>query len=34
MIADLAPGDPIELRIIRKDLWLTIKAIAGIRPES
>ncbi|OUS16185.1 hypothetical protein A9Q88_08490 [Gammaproteobacteria bacterium 50_400_T64] len=34
MIADLAPGDPIELRIIRKDIWLTIKAIAGIRPES
>ncbi|MEZ0153509.1 MAG: trypsin-like peptidase domain-containing protein [Candidatus Reddybacter sp.] len=34
LIADLAPGDPIELRIIRKDIWLTIKAIAGIRPES
>ncbi|MBL4781183.1 MAG: trypsin-like peptidase domain-containing protein [Porticoccaceae bacterium] len=34
LIADLAPGDPIELRIIRKDLWLTIKAIAGIRPPS
>ncbi len=32
LIADLAPGDPIELRIIRKDIWLTIKAIAGIRP--
>jgi serine protease DegS len=34
LIADMAPGDPIELRIIRKDIWLTIKAIAGIRPES
>jgi serine protease DegS len=34
LIADLAPGDPIELRIIRKNIWLTIKAIAGIRPES
>ncbi|MBQ0720485.1 MAG: trypsin-like peptidase domain-containing protein [Gammaproteobacteria bacterium] len=34
LIADLAPGDTIELRIIRKDIWLTIKAIAGIRPES
>lgn len=34
LIADLSPGDPIELRIIRKNIWLTIKAIAGIRPES
>ncbi len=34
LIADLTPGDPIELRIIRKDIWMTIKAIAGIRPES
>jgi len=34
LIADIAPGDPIELRIIRKDIWLTIKAIAGIRPEN
>ena len=34
LIADLAPGDPIELRVIRKDIWLTIKAIAGIRPTS
>ncbi|OUS13786.1 hypothetical protein A9Q89_02095 [Gammaproteobacteria bacterium 53_120_T64] len=34
LIANLAPGDPIELRVIRKDIWLTIKAIAGIRPAS
>jgi len=34
LIADMAPGDPIELRIIRENIWLTIKAIAGIRPES
>ncbi len=34
LIADLSPGDPIELRIIRQNIRLTIKAIAGIRPES
>ncbi len=32
LIAELAPGDPIELDIIRKEMHLNISAIAGTRP--
>lgn len=34
LIANLAPGDPIKLRIIRENARLTINAVAGIRPPS
>ena len=32
LIAGLSPGDPIELRIIRQNNHMTIKAVAGVRP--
>lgn len=33
LIAQLSPGDPISLKVIRRDQHLTIAAIAGTRPQ-